>query len=246
MTFVLSGLIVLTIAIPPVELSEDREAHGALDIRAPLHDMVDGFRFVLGFWCRATNGDRHGYRSVWRWRTVCLGQPFSTEVLNAGDSGYGVIVTALGVGVALGMAAITLWGRTVQRREPLFGFALCSSSGCRSPSPPGRPLLPAPPHGSSWQVSGTGVAYVTGFTHLHAVVTDEIRGRTFAALFSFARAALLVSFALSGIGSAAMSGVLPGLFSNGVRGVMLVSGATILLTGLGVTWAVRVSSWVSP
>ena len=86
---------------------------------------------------------------------------------------------------------------------------------------------------------GTGVAYVTGFTHLHAVVTDELRGRTFAALFSFARAALLVSFGLAGIGAAAMSGIFPGLFSNGVRAVMIVSGATIFVAGMGSVWAVR-------
>ena len=81
--------------------------------------------------------------------------------------------------------------------------------------------------------------FVTGFTHLHAVVSDDLRGRTFAALFSFARAALLVSFALAGVGAAAMRGVFPGLFSNGVRAVMILSGATIFLTGIGSVWAVR-------
>ena len=74
---------------------------------------------------------------------------------------------------------------------------------------------------------------------MHAVVTDELRGRTFAALFSFARAALLVSFALAGVGAAALRGVFPGLFANGVRAVMVVSGVTIFVTGLAAVWAVR-------
>ncbi len=80
---------------------------------------------------------------------------------------------------------------------------------------------------------------MVGFTHLHAAVTDDIRGRTFAALFAAARAALLVSFGLAGIGAAALDGLLGGILSNGVRAVISFSGLTILLAGAGTLWAVR-------
>lgn len=237
-TFVVSGLVVLTIAIPKIKISEERQARGALDVKAPMRDMADGLRFVLGFGAvrRMVFGMATGLFGGGA--LFVLGQPFSTEVLNAGDSGYGIIVTALGVGVAVGMGGITMWGRTVQRREPLFGFALITT-GLAITFASGTTTAAG---AAAWVFLaglGTGLAYVTGFTHLHAIVTDELRGRTFAALFSFARAALLVSFALAGVGSAAMRGVLPGLFANGVRGVILLSGITILLTGLAVTWVVR-------
>lgn len=237
-TFIASGLIVLTITIPKLELSRNRRAASALDVRAPLRDMVDGFRFVLGFGAvrRTVIGMALGLFGGGA--LFVLGQPFSTEVLRAGDSGYGIIVTSLGVGVGLGMGAMTLWGRAVQRREPVFGFSLLiigMSIGFAAGTTTAGGA-------AAWVLLagvGTGIAYVTGFTHLHAIVTDDLRGRTFAALFSFARAALLVSFALAGVGSAAMQGVLPGLFANGVRGVMILSGATIFLAGLGSVWAVR-------
>ena len=234
-TFVASGIIVLTISIPTLELSTERQSSSA---RAPLRDMLNGFRFVLGFGAvrRIVVGMATGLFGGGA--LFVLGQPFAREVLGAGDSAYGVIVTALGVGVGIGMGAMTLWGRAIQRREPLFGASLLVVGVAISLAAGTTTVLGA----SAWVFLagiGTGIAYVTGFTHLHAVVTDELRGRTFAALFSFARAALLVSFGLAGIGSAAMAGVLPGLFSNGTRGVMIVSGVTILLAGAGVLWAVR-------
>jgi dTMP kinase len=237
-TFVLSGIIVLTISIPKLHISREREAESALDVRAPLRDMVDGFRFVLGFGAvrRMVVGMAVGLFGGGA--LFVLGQPFSVEVLQAGDSGYGIIVTALGVGVGIGMGAMTLWGRAVQRREPLFGFALLIV-GMAIAFAAGTTTAAG---AAAWVFlagGGTGVAYVTGFTHLHAVVSDDLRGRTFAALFSFARAALLVSFALAGVGAAAMRGVFPGLFSNGVRAVMILSGATIFLTGIGSVWSVR-------
>lgn len=237
-TFVASGIIVLTIPIPRIEISAERRARSALDFKAPLRDMVDGFRFVLGFGAvrRIVVGMATGLFGGGA--LFVLGQPFATEVLNSGDSAYGVIVTALGVGVGIGMGAMTWWGRSVQRREPLFGAALLIVGLSIALVAATTTVLGS----AAWVLLagiGTGIAYTTGFTHLHAVVTDELRGRTFAALFSFARAALLVSFGLAGVGSAAMAGVLPGLFSNGVRGVMIVSGVTILFAGIGVLWAVR-------
>lgn len=237
-TFVASGTIVVFTAIPKLHIPRAREATSALDLRAPLRDMVDGFRFVLGFGAvrRMVLGMAVGLFGGGA--LFVLGQPFSKEVLRAGDSGYGIIVTSLGIGVAIGMGTMTLFGRAVQRREPLFGFSLLvvgMAIGFTSGSTTAAGA-------AAWVLLagvGTGIAYVTGFTHLHAVVTDELRGRTFAALFSFARAALLVSFALSGVGAAALGGVFPGLFANGVRAVMVVSGVTIFLTGLAAVWAVK-------
>ncbi|MDH3518614.1 MAG: hypothetical protein OEM66_06785, partial [Acidimicrobiia bacterium] len=66
-----------------------------------------------------------------------------------------------------------------------------------------------------------------------------IRGRTFAALFASARAALLVSFGLAGVGSAALDGLLPGVLGSGVRAVIISSGLVIFFAGAGTVWAVR-------
>lgn len=237
-TFIVSGLVMLTVAIPATEITRERAARGALDWRAPLRDMADGFRFVATFGVvrRVITGMAFGLFGGGA--LFVLGQPFSAQVLRAGDSGYGVIVTTLGIGVGLGMGAMTFWGRRVERREPLFAISLALV---------GLTIMMASftmtvAGASAWVFAAglmTGIAYVTGFTHLHAAVTDDIRGRTFAALYASARVALLASFGLAGVGAAALDGVFDNMFSSGTRLVIHLSGVVILVSGLGSLWAVR-------
>ena len=237
-TFVLSGIIVLTAAIPPTVLSRERKARGKLDVKTPLQDMLDGFKFVGSYPTvrRLVSGMAAGLFGGGA--LFVLGQPFSEQVLRGSDSGYGIVVTALGVGAGIGMGAMTLWGKKMERREPVFALSLILT---------GIAIVFAGLTSTVWGAagwvflagSGTGIAYVTGFTHLHSVVTDDIRGRTFAALFASARLALLISFGLAGIGAAALEGLLPGLLTSGVRVVILLSGATIFASGGGTMWAVR-------
>lgn len=237
-TFVASGLMVLSIRFPPVELSSARQGRGRLDLRAPLRDLAEGFRFVArgGPVRRLVLGMAAGLAGGGA--LFVLGQPFSEQVLVAGDSGYGILVTALGLGTGLGMALVTVWGRVIDRRELVFAAALAVTGSAIVLS-----SLTVTVWGAAGWTSltglGTGVAYVTGFTHLHSTVTDEIRGRTFAALFAAARTGLLVSFGLAGVGAAALHDVLPGMMSSGIRAVILLSGLVVLASGIGTLWAVR-------
>lgn len=237
-TFVLSGVIVLTIKVPKIKLPRERRGRGRLDPRAPLRDMMDGFRFVTGSGAvrRTVVGMAVGLSGGGA--LFVLGQPFAEQVLGSGDAGYGLLVTSLGVGVAAGMTTMTLWGRRIARREPWFGFALFVT---------GVAIVFAAFMQNLWAAAGwvliagvgTGMAYVTGFTHLHTTVDDQMRGRTFAALFASARAALLVSFGLAGVGAAALHGLLPGILESGVRAVIVLSGVTIVGSGVGTLWSVR-------
>jgi dTMP kinase len=237
-TFIASGLIVLTIPVPPLVLSKEREPHGKLDIRAALRDMLDGFKFVGSYPAvrRLVTGMAAGLFGGGA--LFVLGQPFAEQVLQGNNSGYGIMVTALGVGAGLGMGAMTFWGKSIERREPVFALALIVT---------GLAIVATGLASTVWGASGwvlaagfgTGVAYVTGFTQLHTVVTDDIRGRTFAALFASARLALLVSFGLAGVGAAALDGILPGFLDSGVRVVIVLSGAFILASGAGTMWSVR-------
>lgn len=167
-----------------------------------------------------------------------LGQPFSKQVLLGGDTGYGIIVTALGLGVAGGMGVMTAIGKKVERREALFAVALSLA---------GITVILAGISGTVVGVSGwvfiagvgTGVAYVTGFTHLHAVITDDIRGRTFAALYASARIALLGSFGLAAVGAATLTDIIPGPMGNSIRVIIVLAGITVAASGLGTLWSVR-------
>ena len=134
---------------------------------------------------------------------------------------------------ALGMVGVTVFATMETRREPLFAFALMTTGLAIGFTAFADTVFGA----AGWAFVagiGTGIAYVSGFTHLHASVSDALRGRTFAALFAFARTGLLVSFGLAGVGAAALAGVLPGELNNGVRAVMLLGGLVVALSGLAV------------
>ena len=78
-----------------------------------------------------------------------------------------------------------------------------------------------------------------GFSALHEQVADEIRGRTFAALFTVVRTALLASVALAGAVAAALDGRLPPPLDDGIRAVLMIGGTIILISGLFTMWTVR-------
>ncbi len=237
-TFVVSGVVVLFTVLPKVEIQPEREAAGRLDLRAPLRDMVDGFRFVTTFPAARRTVLGVALALFGAGALFVLGQPFSQQILGGRDAGFGVLVTALGVGAAVGMLIMTVNGKRIVRREVIFGAALLIAGLTIGFTSVATNVAGA----AGWvMVAGlaSGVAFVAGFTHLHAAVTDDIRGRTFAALYAFARTALLLSFGMASVGAAALEGVLPGLLGSGIRAVMLFSGVVITLTGVAVVWAAR-------
>ena len=85
----------------------------------------------------------------------------------------------------------------------------------------------------------TGSAYVMGFTHIHESVTDDLRGRTFAALFTLARTALLVSLTIAGGVAAFLDGRFPPPFDSGVRDVLFIGGTIVVLAGAFTLWTMR-------
>lgn len=231
-TFLVSGLIVVSIPIRAPRAATQRLA-GHKSPPTVWRDMLDGIRFVLraGPVRRLILGMSAGLFGGGA--LFVLGQPFSQQVLLAGESGYGILVTALGVGVGLGMLGVTLVATINTRREPLFGVSLLVAGAAIGLAAFSDEVLGA----AGWAFVagiGTGVAYVAGFTHLHASVADEVRGRTFAAVYTFSRTALLVSFALAGLGAAALAGVFPGELNNGIRAVMLLGGAVVGVSGVAV------------
>ena len=232
LTFVVSGLMVISIPITEPKVIRD-QARGTDAQPTPWRDIVDGMRYVMraGTVRRMILGMAAGLFGGGV--LFVLGQPFSDQVLRAGESGYGILVTALGVGVGLGMVGVTMFATMETRHEPLFGFSVLAAGVGICLAAFTDTVFGA----AGWAFVagfGTGIAYVTGFTHLHASVTDDVRGRTFAALFAFARTALLVSFGLAGVGAAALAGVLPGELNNGIRAVMLLGGAFVVLSAVGV------------
>ena len=167
-----------------------------------------------------------------------LGEAFANEVLKGGSTGFGILVTALGVGVGLGMLGVAVFSSDRTRRDVTFAVGLTLT---------GLAIGLAALASTVWGAAGwiliagitTGFTYVMGFTHLHEVVDDTLRGRTFAALFTLVRTAMLVSFALAVLVAEALDGRFDDPFENGVRNVFILAGVLILATGALSLWGMR-------
>jgi dTMP kinase len=237
-TFLTSAAIISRIPIPKPEVSARRKGYDGPDWKLPFKDIVEGIRFIL---------HEHSVRSVIMGIATALfgagvffalGQPFSSNVLNAGSSGFGFLVTALGSGVGIGMIALSFLGGSDFRRDVVFGASLLETGLTITATAMSRTVAGA----AFWALLagiGAGSSYVMGFTHLHEQVTDELRGRTFAALYAVARTALLVSISLSAILAAALDGVLPGMFRSGIRSSLVLGGTVVAFAGAITLWNMR-------
>jgi dTMP kinase len=171
---------------------------------------------------------------------IVLGDPFVTRVLRAGDTGFFAIVTTLGLGAAIGIAAVSLYSSKLLRRDLVFGLATVATGIGLSAAAAANTVFGA----AAWMLVmglGAGSAYVMGFSHLHEEVTDDLRGRVFATLFALMRVGLFVSMAIAvpievALGRARTPSW---LFSEPDRTILFAGGLTIALSGLGVLWSLR-------
>lgn len=125
---------------------------------------------------------------------IPLGAIFATDVLGAGDAGYGLFTTALGLGVAAGVVGVS----ALERRLPeasVFSWALLVA---------GVSLFCAASSGSLAAstafvfVLGTAVGpvYVLGLALIQQEVDDELRGRVLAGYNTLIRLCVFASITL--------------------------------------------------
>ena len=239
-TFLVSGAIVATIAIPKPTLAEGRDAGDGQgkNWRQPLRDLVEGFAFVTR--TRTVRRVVFGMAVALFGGSALLplGQSFARTVLSGGDTGFGVLVTALGVGVGVGMMGVAVFSSDRTRYDLTYALSLGLAGAAIALAAFAQTIIGA----AGWVLVGgigTGVAYVTGFTHLHGEVDDTLRGRTFAALFTLVRMAMLASFALAVVVANALDGIFPAPFDSGIRNLFGISGILILGTGSLLIIAIR-------
>lgn len=169
---------------------------------------------------------------------IVLGQPFARDVLRAGTIGFPALLTAFGVGAGIGIVGVTIFGPRFAYKDILFSLALIITGSSLAAAA----FVQTLPGAVAWIAAmgfGAGAAYVLGFAHLHEQADDELRGRTFAALFSMMRIGLLTSMMLALPLARLFDGLLPGLLATGSRVVLLLGGAIMLNAGIITLWSVR-------
>lgn len=176
---------------------------------------------------------------------VPLGPIFS-RLVGAGAAGFGAFVTALGFGVAVGIVTLSLTQRHLPH-ERVFVAALLAAGPCIILGASVSTLFPA-----VVCVGGLGLCagavYIIGYTILQTNVEDELRGRTFATLYTMTRICLLAAFTLAPVLSRVLDSLSDSLVHRhvdvvgvtvhvpGVRLTLWLGGVIIMLAG---TWAFR-------
>lgn len=227
-TFLTSAFIVWHLPIPKAERVEGRR----VDLTQTLRDIRDGIGYI---------GSQPRVRGVivglglgliGAGAMIPLGPVFAKEALNGNSATFGVLMTALGVGAAIGVVAL-LWLQNRLPREAVFDFAVMGTGVFLIVAATMSAMVPAAlVVGLVGACSGT--SYVTGFTVLQENVHDELRGRTFATLYTVIRLCLLISLVISPLWADFWQWFTDRVLDGGV---LSISGADYALPG------VRIALW---
>ena len=225
-TFFVSATLIATLAIPRRGSTTSERSGG---FRQAMADVREGLSFIRHSAVVRAVLISIATGLIGGGMLVPLGAPFATRVLGGGSAAFGLLLTALGVGMAAGIVTLSL----VQRRLPhervfvgsVFGAGLSILLGASMSD-----LRPTLVFVAALGVCA-GAVYVLGFTILQANVDDDLRGRIFATLFTIVRLCLLIAFALAPLLSSLLDNISNRLFGRSV----LLLGFRIGLPGTRLT-----------
>jgi dTMP kinase len=122
---------------------------------------------------------------------ISLGPIFAQYSVDAGPTGFGILITAFGIGMGAGLALMNFVTKFAEK-DTLFIGSMLGAAGClfalAAMPTIGLAALLAVPMGV-----GVGLTWVIGYTMLQENVGDEFRGRTFATLTIAARTTLFAA-----------------------------------------------------
>jgi dTMP kinase len=229
LTFWISATTIATLAIPRRPVAASGVAADKVDVGRIFRDLREGFQYIgqngtvravlLGLACGLAGGGM----------VVPLGPVFSNDVLHAGPSGFGVLLTVFGLGVASGVLGISV----LQRRIPHAGAFQAAVLSAGAMLVVTACMWRLPLAGLAIAAFGicTGAAYVMGFSLLGSEVSDDLRGRTFATLYTSTRLCLFLALVVSPFIGSALDGLSRELIDRQVR----LAGVTVHLPGVRLT-----------
>jgi dTMP kinase len=223
LTFLVSALIIFRLPIPRAFSRKGQK----VDWTATFRDISEGLGFIRHD--RVVRGViiGIGVGLIGGGAMIPLGPVFAQQVLGGGSAEFGLLMTTLGFGAAFGVISLVAVQKRVPR-ETVFEFAVMGSGAA----------LVAAATTSSVALAAlfvailgatAGSSYVTGFTVLQENVRDELRGRTFATLYTVVRLCLLISLTISPLWSDFWDRVSDAVFTDGA---IDVGGATYALPGV--------------
>ena len=227
-TFFLSAALIWSLTLPRTRPAE----RAPIDLTRTFTEIKEGWKFI------GTNPTVRsvmvglGTALIGGGMIAPLGPIYANQILNAGAAGFGLLLTALGMGLAVGVVGLS----TFQKRVPhgrTFPWAVVGA---------GVSMLVAVSMGSLGLTMAftallgvcAGAVYVLGFTLLQETVDDELRGRTFATLYTLSRLCMLISLSLAPL----VSRILDDVSSALVGGELSLGSADFAVPG------VRLTLWI--
>jgi dTMP kinase len=191
-SFLVTGYLIFTLTLPKRPRAERDKAKGHRAALAhPIEELREGWRFVFVNPVVRTVNMGLATGLVGGGMLVPLGAIYADEVLGAGKSGLGVLITALGLGVAAGVGLVSWLQRRLDKARA-FTWSLIGAGVFLTLAASISQV-----HLSTAMVFGIGICagsvYVLGFTLLHENVDDQLRGRIFSTFYVLVRACVLLA-----------------------------------------------------
>jgi dTMP kinase len=124
---------------------------------------------------------------------MSVGPIFAQQTLNGSAAAWGILVTAVGVGMALGMVFVGQIHKVVDR-DTYFPLAILGGA-VSLVLVASMPTVTLAALATVLAGAAAGSTWVTGYTLLHENVSDDLRGRVFGTLTVLARLGLFLSLA---------------------------------------------------
>ncbi|MBA2279907.1 MAG: MFS transporter [Acidimicrobiia bacterium] len=253
--FVVAALMLLRLPISREHLAR-RDPDETVDLGSVFREIKEGWQFIfLNPVVRSVNvGLATGL--IGGGMLVPLGPVFSRTVLDAGAAGFSSFITALGLGVCIGVIFVSVLQRRIPK-DKVFSGALVIAGVVLIVAVSLSELLLAAFFIMLMGICA-GTVYVLGFTLLHENVHDELRGRTFSGLYTLVRMCVLLAFAVGPLLSGALDGLSASLIDKrlafggvelavpGVRLTLWLAGAIMIAAGIFATLSLRAHRLVTP
>ena len=229
LTFFVSAALIYSLTLPRRAVAKHSQR---VDLGRTFTEIKEGWRYISSSPLVRAVMIGLGTGLIGGGMVAPLGPVFARDVLQAGPAGFGLMLTALGLGAAAGVVGLSV----LQRRLPhqaLFAPALLVAGGAMMAAASMSSLGATMAFIALMGVCA-GAVYVLGFTILQECVEDDLRGRIFAAFYTLSRLCLLLALAVAPL----LSSALNGLSERLVDGEVSLGGLTVSLPG------VRLTLWI--
>jgi dTMP kinase len=228
-----------------IEKPEDEEKKESkrIDISGTFTEIKNGYKFIAQE--RLVRGIMLGLGVgiIGGGVLVPLGNIYATNVLKGGAGTYSLLMIGLGTGAAIGIITLLFVQKHLKRGTVFWSAIVLCGISLSIAAFSNYTWLSVLSIGGVGAFAGSG--YVTGFTVLQEEVEDNLRGRTFAALYTIVRVCMIFALAVSPLFSDFYEWLIIKVFGStlfnfgtfqynvpGVRVTLLAGGIIIIIGGL--------------